>query len=144
MREAKKTYSLGQLQAENTMSLALGGIFVGRFQRSDSQYHPSFNFCTTSQMEKISKGVYKNAYAWKQFVEHYQGRNWHSKSRGDGDINIFESQIQNKKNVTIIIENWGGFFTKMTITRKIEIGNSVFLSIQPIPDLLCILTTFKK
>ena len=32
------------------------------------------------------------------------------------------------------IENWGD---KMTITRKIKIGNLIFLSIQPIPDLSC-------
>jgi len=44
----------------------------------------------------------------------------------------------------VIIENWGDFFTKMTITRKIEIGkiwNFLFFSIQPIADLTC---KFKK
>ena len=39
------------------------------------------------------------------------------------------------------IENWG---TKMIITRKIKIGNLVFLFIQPIPDLSCKFEKLKK
>ena len=47
----------------------------------------------------------------------------------------------------IIIENWGDFFTKMTITRKVKIGktgNLVFLSILPIADLSSKFEKLKK
>ena len=42
------------------------------------------------------------------------------------------------------IDNWGDLSKKITIPRKINIWNLIFLSIQPIPDLSCKFDHFWK